>query len=60
MPGGSPLAVHVNGAVPPFCTLMVRLHATPIVQSSSAPCAADAIDGSVAAAPTTSIDIVLV
>ena len=33
MPGGSPVAVHVNGALPPFWTRTVRLHVTPIVQS---------------------------
>src|SRR3954462_4038751 len=34
IPGGSPAAVHVNGAMPPDCTLKVRLHGTPMVQSA--------------------------
>ena len=33
-PGGKPVAVHVNGAVPPRRTAIPRLHLTPIVQSS--------------------------
>src|SRR5438093_1206023 len=34
MPGGRPVAVQVNGAVPPLVTPRPRLHGTPIVQSS--------------------------
>ena len=37
MPGGRPLALHVNGAVPPLITWMARLHGTPSVQSLKGP-----------------------
>jgi hypothetical protein len=58
IPGGRPETVHVNGGLPPPNTEMVRLHGTPSVQSSiDEP--EGAIEGSVAAAPTTSIDSVV-
>src|SRR5947207_1269027 len=34
VPGGSPDAVHVNGAIPPLRTAIPRLHVVPTVQSS--------------------------
>ena len=53
MPGGSPVTVHVNGAVPPENTPMLRSQRVAKVQSSSDVKMA----GSAGGTPTTSIDI---
>ena len=56
MPGGKPVAVHVNGDVPPRRTPIPRLHLTPIVQSSRLLYVDRSIDGSATGTPITSID----
>ena len=58
IPGGRPVAVHVNGAVPPL-TFTPRLHGTPMVQSSmNEPYGLT--DGNAAGTATTAIDMLLV
>src|SRR5919202_624138 len=58
MPGGSPVAVHVNGALPPELTFTAREHDAPIVQSEKDP-PYGAIAASVGDTPMTTIDTTL-